>query len=182
MFLKTAASKIHQEHHQKLYNNILLTSSNFHCLFLTPPTHLGEELFIFILFFFNFIYLFIYLFICGGFCHTLKWKRRARESEGWHAPMLWRLAESGGSRAQRPRLRRARPVRTLPPGSGQLSRPLGRGCPWLGRFPYLTPREQRLFQPGKVMFFKFIFNWRITALQCHIGHSGGRRQWDEDAF
>ena len=23
------------------------------------------------------------------------------------------------------------------------------------------------------MFFKFIFNWRITALQCHIGHSGG---------
>ena len=23
------------------------------------------------------------------------------------------------------------------------------------------------------MFFKFNFNWRITALQCHIGHSGG---------
>ena len=45
MFLKKAASKIHQEHHQKLYNNRLLTSSNFHCLFLTPPTHLGEELF-----------------------------------------------------------------------------------------------------------------------------------------
>ena len=45
MFLKKAASKIHQERYQKLYNNRLLASSNFHCLSLTPSTHLGEEFF-----------------------------------------------------------------------------------------------------------------------------------------